>query len=463
MKNSSWALCAAAVLAGDMGLHMLATQPMTERVDSLTAQVTRLQTGIDRLGATAAHAAQASDLLASLVAQGERTQAAREAIEEIRRFEREVRTQSNSVGRSMGLVQNLGRLHEQIIAQSQQLAELNAALEDLSAFQQQVHGLASAASREYAGVDHAMQLVRELGQLKQDVTTQARDIDAALVSLEQLSALKQRAAGETEGIGSANDALDQLAALKTRVAGETVEIQAAEQEIARLIGLKDTLAAIDGEQLAAAEQRASGLAKLQELIVTGSRDLAAAFDLSRQLLSLQDELVTRGGRVDVARKHADGLLSLEDALADDAHLNIGHAQQNLHELLAIQRQLTSQDEQIIAAVEALELMADLQSEFVERIDSLAGLRSGLTELAMLESSIMRTVRSLQPLVELANLRRLNGQDLQAIVRGMLEQRTDRVAAGYPDDLPIADGLRTEAGGSGLAADEPLVPIPPTRD
>ncbi|MGD9857506.1 MAG: hypothetical protein AB7U20_21395, partial [Planctomycetaceae bacterium] len=159
MKNSSWALCAAAVLAGDMGLQILATQPMTERVASLTAQMTRLQAGIDQLSASAVNATQANDLLSSLTLQGERTQGAREAIEEIRRFEREVRTQGNSAGRSMNLVQNLGRLHEQIIAQGQQIEELDAALEDLSAFQQQVHGLATAAAREYVGVDRATQLV----------------------------------------------------------------------------------------------------------------------------------------------------------------------------------------------------------------------------------------------------------------------------------------------------------------
>lgn len=507
MKSSSWALCAAAILAGDMGLQLLMTRPMTERVESLSMQVSQLQSGIHQLTDSSGNAMQANDLLASLQMQGQRAQQARAALDQIRRFEREVRSQGQAVGHSMNLVQNIGRLHKQIIDQGEQIKALNGAIEDLSAFQQQVHGLTSAASREHAEVDRAMQLVRELGQLKQDVAAQAKgideaihsvdqlvalmqrataeaadiddaisgldqlsalkqravaeaaDIDSALGGLDQLAALKQRAASEVEGIEQANHDLRHLGELKERVAVEADGIDIAENQFARLIGLKKSLELMTEQDFAGAASNIAGFAKLRDLIIEGSEGIETAMDYSRQLLAMQDELVERGARIDVARKHADGLLSLENALADDANLNIVRAQDNLNGLVAIERQLNSQDEQIIAAVESLELMSDLQQEFMQRIGDLEGLRTGLTELAMLESSIVRTIRSLQPIVELTNLRRLNGDDLQAIARGMMERRTNRIAAGDPNDLPLGEDFRSlgEEGMSNIP-----VPIPPTR-
>lgn len=430
MKQPSWALCAAAVLTGQMCLHLLTTQPLNRRIEVLTAEVAHLHAGIDQVAASASHASEANDLLANLTLQGKRAHEARSAIDQLRRFEREVRSQGHAAGHSLNLVRNIGRLQDEIISQGQQIAQLEDSLDDLSAFQTQVHGLTSAAAREFVGVDRATQLVKGLGELKRDVATQAEDIELAVDSLRQLGGLKSNLAIESEGL------------------------ELAEKQIARLIDLQETVASVPSEQIDIAHLRVSELTNLKQMIIDGGANLAAAFGLTEELMLLKDSLVNRGGRIDVARKHADGLLSLEDSLADDANLKIGHAQENLDALVSIERRLVSQDEQIISAVESLELMSDLQAEFAESVGGLDNIRRGLTELAMLESTVLRTVASLQPLIELTNLRRLNANDLQTIARGMMEQRASRVAASDSEFGPSSN--------SNDRFDTP-VPFPPSDE
>ncbi|MCA9077119.1 MAG: hypothetical protein KDA93_18985 [Planctomycetaceae bacterium] len=430
MKQPSWALFAAVVLAGQMGLHLMTTQPLHRRIDGLTAEVARLHAGIENIAGSADNTSQANDLLSNLTVQGERVREARVAIDEMRRFEREVRSQGHAAGHTLNLVRNIGRLQDEIIQQGSQITQLEDSLDDLSAFQMQVHGLTSAAAREFVGVDHATQLVKELGALKQDVEIQAKDLELA------------------------SENLRQLGALKTRVAIEAVDLEIAEAQFARLVDLKESVAQVSSDQINTAEMRLNELTSLKQMIIEGGEDLAMALGLSDSLLSLKNSLLTRGGRVDVARKHADGLLSLEDALADDAHLSIGHAQENLDALVAIEKRLVSQDEQIIAAVESLELMSDLQNEFVASVGGLDTIRRGLMELAMLESTVVRTVASLEPLMDLTNLRRLSADDLQVVARGMLEQRASRVAACDPEVAPSSNSNDRF---------DTLVPYPPSDD
>ncbi|MEZ6054115.1 MAG: hypothetical protein R3C02_22445 [Planctomycetaceae bacterium] len=411
MKHSTWALFAAAILTGQLCLHLLTTQPLNQRIDLLTSEVARLHVGIGQITASASHASDANDLLANLTLQGKRVDEARSAIDQLRKFEREVRSQGHAAGHSLNLVHNLRRLQDEIISQGQQIAQLEDSLDDLSAFQTQVHGLTSAAEREFIGVDRATQLVKGLGELKRDVATQANGLELAVDSLRKLGELKSNLAMESEGI------------------------ELAEKQFARLVDLQESVASVPSEQIDIAQSRANEFMTLKQMVLEGGENLAAALGLTDELISLKESLISRGARVDVARKHADGLLSLEDSLADDANLKIGHAQENLDALVSIEKRLVSQDDQIVAAVESLELMSDLQAEFTESVGGLENIRRGLTELAMLESTVLRTVASLQPLMELTNLRRLNSNDLHTIARGMMELRASRVAASDSELIP----------------------------
>ncbi len=478
MKQSSWALCAAAVLTGQFCLHLMTTQPLNRRIDCLTVEVTRLHKSVEQVAASAHNATAANDLLSDLTVQGKKLHEARGAIDQLRRFEREVRSQGHAAGHTLNLVRNIGRLQDEIITQGQQISQLEDSLDDLSAFQMLVHGLTSTAAREFVGVDRATQLVKQLGELKREVSTEAADLEMATESLQQLAQLKRDVSSETADINIAMSDLQKLSGLKQHIAThamdvegalshlqqlgdlksqvtiESVGVDLAEAQFARLIQLKESVAQVESEQIDIAEMRLNELTALKQMVLDGGEHLAEALGLGDELVSLKDNLVNRGGRIDVARKHADGLLSLEDALADDANMNIGHAQENLDALVSIERRLSSQDEQIISAVESLELMSDLQAEFVASVGGLDRIRRGLTELVMLESTVMRTVASLQPLMELTNLRRLNADDLKMIARGMMEQRASRVAAADLEYAPSANS-NDQA--------ESLVPLPPTEE
>lgn len=62
---------------------------------------------------------------------------------------------------------------------------------------------------------------------------------------------------------------------------------------------------------------------------------------------------------------------------------------------------------ITNAIETLELLTDLGTELRVQTQSLAGMRQALTEIAMLETTIGRAMRVLEPLAQLKNLTRMN--------------------------------------------------------
>ena len=70
----------------------------------------------------------------------------------------------------------------------------------------------------------------------------------------------------------------------------------------------------------------------------------------------------------------------------------------------------------------LEILSDFQDELAEQIRQLGGMRQNLMEIVMLESTIGRVAKIIEPLVQIGNVRRLSDTELRDAARVILEKR-----------------------------------------
>lgn len=485
MKRTTWTLIIAALLTSGLGLHVVVTRPLDHRIDSLASQVQQLQSGMRKVADYRDEVAGTNDLLSGLEVQSQRIDRAREAAENIRRLEREVQQQSQAAGAALDALTDIARLQSDVIAQGRRVPFMHESLDKLADYQQRVDQLTATAADELVDIDRAEESLRQLGNFHQRVAIESSGIhvaqnrfaglvelkqameqvdpaaiDIAQQRLEGLSQLTQRVIERGVQAGPAQQAAGELIALQNQVIQGSQQTATARQHAEALIGLEQTLAGDAGQHIDAAQDQLAELSALAQHVIDNGQQAEQARQVAADLLALQDELVTDGTQIEVAHQHARQLLDLEQTLAQNAGESINAAQLNLAALLRIEEQLATQDERLATAIESLELLEDLQDEFHQRTHGLENIRRGLTELLMMESMIARTVRSLQPLTELADLRRIDAHRLRSIARTMIEDSQQRVV--YDDTLSTLVEQSDSPGSKVESEQEQLVPLPPAE-
>jgi hypothetical protein len=409
MKRSTGFLIIAGLLTGGLGLHVTVTRPLTDQIGSLTLVVSRLQRQVRDVADYRDDVAGTNDLLGELKNQSLRTGETRAALENIRRLDREIRGVSASARDAMAGMSQITRLQSEVIAQSRRISAMEATLELLADYHDRVAALAEQARLASIDLDIAEDSLRDLGSFQQRVSLEASHLDVA------------------------------------------------QNRFTRLIEVKQMLESIDPADIAIAESRFIDMECLTQQIAANEAPTEQARQIADQFIALQDDLISRGNRVDVARTHADQLLGLEEALANDAGRDIALANSTLNGLLRIGERLASQDQRIAAAIESFELMQSFQDEFLVRMQQLENVRRGLTDLIMMEGTVARILRVLQPLMQLTDLERMDSEQLQSIARSMMNEQPGRIAAGPP-----APPVRIADRPDETPIEEALVPLPPIQ-
>jgi tRNA C32,U32 (ribose-2'-O)-methylase TrmJ len=81
----------------------------------------------------------------------------------------------------------------------------------------------------------------------------------------------------------------------------------------------------------------------------------------------------------------------------------------------------SQTGDVADSIEALEAMADVRDQMQQMAHTFARMRNWVTEIVAFEPVINRAMRSLQPLMQLGNLRRMDPAELRQVLRTMSER------------------------------------------
>jgi hypothetical protein len=303
--------------------------------------------------------------------------------------------------------------------------------------------------------DQAWQTNDLLGALE----AQAAALDGATASLTQLEELQHEIVGLAHlaeqarvQLGPSRDTLQELARLEEELAAHSTRLADAESTLAEIESLRAQLVA-QGENLNQVTEIVDRQNALALSVMSGHEAVVAANDQMGAYESLAEQVLAAGNKASEAEAVVGQLTAIQDLLLDEERVQPVRAQQNLDSLIALEDALAGETDRIADAVASLELLADFQEEFNFQVGQLAGMQESLTELILLESSVARAVRMIEPLAELTDLRRLNEDEVREAARVILDRRNTRVSS-RPVDLPPMSESDEEI--------ERLVPVPPVE-
>jgi hypothetical protein len=384
--EDSLKLLAAILAATVLGVNLSIVRPMKDRMEDLKQELISMQSDMQLLVGERDQVRNTNDLLSGL--KGQQT-----VFEEARRS-----------------LASMRQMREELTAECQKATEVLATVEKLAALQQSVLRTRELTEPATKALDQMVTLQKQL--IEQNVTS-----DDALDAANRLVAIKRNVIAEAVDATAAEAGLSQLANLKTQILGHT-------------------------EDLAAAANRAKGLLEIKDQLLEQTSDLDAASAAVEGLLSLKDQVVMRGGNIADAQQNANRLLGLRDRLAEKAPQNDA-ADRTATQLLQIQKKLTGEKANLPDALKSIETLIDIQHEFQDQVHSLDGIRRGLMEFVMMENTVARAVRTLQPLLELGNLRHLDDEQLRQIARSISAQQATRIGKNDAERVPA--GKETASG------------------
>ena len=407
----SWTMLVTGLFVGLVGMQFTVVAPLNGRLKLVTGRLNTIEDQLDKVVGVRGQVSRTNSLLSNLRRQSSQFDAAHQALNDMRSFRLDVEAEGQRIRTTLPVIGEIADLHDAVTARAEANAEALRALEQVAELQ---GAIVAGQPRTQA----AAAALQEVASFKQRVIDEQQDLAVARTVLDEFNGLKQ-----------------QLLGLKSRLLEESTGIVEAANHLNQLVVLKDTL-------------------NLQ------SGDLDLARDSTDHLIALKDEIVIRGGNVGQARQRATQLLEIGSELAQNAD-DAKQAQANLQTLVALQNRLKNQTSDVAAAVQNLEILADFQVEFERHLATLEGMRRSMVEVVMLESTIGRVVRVLQPLVQIANLRRLNDGEVREAARLILERRSAQAerAAGRIAERPQSKSTVQDAVDVEQDSADGLVPLP----
>jgi hypothetical protein len=254
--------------------------------------------------------------------------------------------------------------------------------------------------------------VREIRQCRQDLLDEARHTADASAALTGLVLLQNSLLEQQELTKSAADVAQAGASLHQRIVEEASLQNQAAASIEEFEQIKGELAALRDIVLQLSQNRA---------------ELPEARQAAGELVALKDQVLAGAANADDARTQANRMLLLQEELAKHAEQS-SEAFHSLDGLVAMQDRLVEQAPAIADAIQNLELISDFQGEFGAQLQTLDRMRESLMQIILMESTIGRVARVLEPLVEIANVRRLSSDELREAARAILENRATRISS-----------------------------------
>ena len=406
-----WGLMIVGLAIGFLMLDIMMRRPLLRELALIKREMANVEGRLHNLVGAKDQAGDTNNLLSALIAQKRQFESAKSALIDLREF------------------------RQRVELEAQETNEATAALDQIVALQKRVAG-------QRLSVSPVAEVVAEIIRLHEDLLAQKTAQQEAADSLKRVAELHQQMktlAGDAE---TAAVEVSKLGDLRTKVLENSAGVEEAQRHAADLIVLKETVRKVD--------------------------DVAAAQDSAKQLIVLKDSLRQTDDSTAQSQAHAAKLLALRDEMAatiQDTQL----AAKNWTTVLKLEADMKAAGTDIAAAVETLEVLTDLGLELRQQTESIAGLRKSLMDVVMLETTIGRAMRVLEPLAQLKNLTRLSDREVRAATRAILDQRGAKVSqreqtgvadqsVGTNDKLPHEDSLFQQEDQIPAVIDR-LVPTP----
>ncbi len=320
-----------------------------------------------------------------------------------------------------------------------QVAQLESRVEDLAGQRDQVAGTNTL-----------------LGQLAE----QAQRRDEASRSLDDIAELHVRLNRQAGQVQRAQRALDKFAALQNALLENDNRVAHAAKVLVAIEALEHRLTHCQYETLQS-HLALDGVDKMRDRLLEAHCQSVIAQDSLDAIDGLHDRLAASGEANRAAVESLDELVDLRDRL-DSEGSGVELARQRVEQLIELKDRTLGQTGNLAAATENLELMIDIHDQFQKIASQFGGMRHWITEIVMFEPTFNHAMRTLQPLMELGNLRHMSAGELRQVVRSMNDRReTQRTAAPDATDSPSkATAISAEPAPQPAASNEATAPVAP---
>ena len=396
-----WGLVLVGIAIGFLALDIMLRRPLMQELASVRRELVTVEKSMRDLVGVKDVAWETSHLLSALQTQKKQLESARAALGDLREFRQSVEIEAQQTGDAVASLNRIAELQKRVAGQSESVVAVE-------------------------------QVLSEIVKLHQRLLLEKQAQEDAVASLNRVSALHKqvRDAGQDADVAAVE--VQKLGDLRTKVLENSAGVEQAQRDAAELIALKDTVRKAD--------------------------DVPSVQEAANKLLTLRDSLRPNDDSTEQSHAHAKQLLSLRDELAanaEDTHL----ANKNWASVRRLEADMKSAGSDIASAIETLELLTDLGTELRTQTQSLAGVRQTMAEIALMETTIGRVLRVLEPLAQLKNLTRLSEPEVRAAARAILDQRNSKLSRREePQPAPPAVKLPHEAS---FFTDAP-VPVIGTR-
>lgn len=415
-----WGWFWAGLAIGGSLVYFAASRPVARELGAMQNQMLVLERGMKKLTGQSESARRTTDLLSVLTDQGKLAENASLALDSIQALNSELASQTEELVQARKAVSQYRALQEELLSREAELPAATVALDRMGALQRRLlveHGLTAQADRSLASLGALRDRALEL------------ECDSAAISdgLDALSDVHDRVVEEHGKLIWIRETLAELARLEQDAVACADDLGAARASLEALASLKSQALAL-ADPLRQSEMTLDDMARLNDRIVNASIGVAEARQVSDQLLGMKDEILLRGTnplRPEAARFALEGMIEIRERL--DAQTNLPSASSKLGGLIELKDRVVAQTGDLASAIETLEVSSDLRREFDAVVESFERIRRWMTEIAVLETTVDRTVTALRPLAELGNLRRLSATELRQAARVVAEERTSRTA------------------------------------
>lgn len=241
----------------------------------------------------------------------------------------------------------------------------------------------------------------------------------------------------------ARKSIDEIQKLNTDLIAESKRLKDVIAVVNQLASIKD-LALANSYQADEAAEALIAAGELQQRLIEGSELSKQASQASFDLLAIRNVVLSDTDKNELAKDSLNKLVEIRSALSDETS-NIEMADVGLSELVSLKNSVLAGTGDLKESIETLELSRDLQDSFQEASRSFREMRIWMMEMSAMEPTFLKLQSALQPLTDLANMERMQPEQLRDFAKHFLKQSKTRLAsvphAGVVRDSEI--GSRTD--------------------
>ena len=276
---------------------------------------------------------------------------------------------------------------------------------------------------EAGNLQAAHEAIGEFGKIRDSVATNSRMLKQASLTLQSTAALQQDLLVQANGLENAENALHHLSSFRVRMiraVDQLVDAEPIVEEVATLHRQMCDLAVSTEEASAVADD----VRYLNDSLAAEGASVGRAEVVLNDLIRMRTRIDSEA--TDVARTHQrlDRLVDLKDAVLAEPGTEL--AQEKLDELVALKDTVLANASTTPEAIEAIEQTIDLNEQFQTAARSFKHIRRWMTEVVMMEPTIQRAMRTLEPITELGSLRRMSRDELKQVARTLRERQASQI-------------------------------------